>query len=188
MRRLLLGMFLATACVTSVSASGVPTPPESLTGTWAGEMKCKGTSYSTPVQSTLEGYLYVVQAGTELVLASELFLGGPAPSVTPQGVGIYGSMCGVVFRKKPTVATAAVGTFSPLGAPGVLSFVDENELQVVAIKTKTFAENSNGESGKLSGKGVLLPRPTIGTCRWKFTRISTTPPPLSTGFCTPQNS
>ena len=81
------------------------------------------------------------------------------------------------------LSDVGVGTISPVGGDGSIITGEEAELQVVALKTKTFAPNSKGETGKLTGKGILLPGPVVGSCRWKFARVDPDPVPLDADFC-----
>jgi hypothetical protein len=186
LRTLLLGTALASALATQVFGGISGPEPGNLSGTWAGEMKCKLFDGSETFTLPLEGALYVRHEGTEVALVTDLFLVGGETMVTPQGEpvpGIIGTMCGVALPKKPENPAVGVGTISPVGAGGNIITPREGELQVVALKTKTFEANSEGETGKLTGKGILLPASVIGSCRWKFARVSTDPVPVDPSFC-----
>lgn len=182
MRTFLLGTLLASTLTTPVLAGDFP-EPGNLTGTWIGEMKCKMFDGLFTYDVPLVGELYVVQDGTRLAAATDLCLPG-CGSVGTEGIEVPpATMCGVVFPKKATEPAVGVGSLGPLGADGETSLGMIEEFQIAALKSKTFAETDDGATGKLTGKGTLLPSFVAGSCRWKFVRTSTLVPLLSTAFC-----
>jgi hypothetical protein len=183
MRTLLLGTVLASALVTPALGLEFPAPGD-ITGTWLGEMKCKVFDGENVENVTLGGALFVVQDGTELIATTDLVLDGIPPGVTAQGGSSQpATMCGTLFPKNPDRPEAGVGALSPVGANGQVSLGAPEEFQAAALKTKTFTENSKGETGKLTGKGILRPGSAVGSCRWKVVRVDPAPVPLDTFFC-----
>lgn len=183
MRTLSLAMLVATTLATPALAGPLAEPdPGDLTGTWSGLMKCKWFNGEVVTTDTLNGHLAIDQTGPTLALDTNLSSGTPAV-VVKGDPGIIASMCGVVFPKNDEKPETGVGAIAPVGANGVVSLGVLAEFQAVALKTKTFATNTNGESGKLTGKGTMFPGLVIGSCRWKFSRIDTVRPFMDRTFC-----
>ena len=191
MTRFFLGLSLA-ACVAGPVTAGTVLPgtaPDDLTGVWVGQVKCKVFDGEEMLKPKAAAAFTIDHDGsTRVAVATEFLEELPLPGQAA-GADPFGdvTLCGAVLARKPTNTAVGVGTLEPIdGNDEVISRGGVGfpySLQVMTIKTKTFAEKANGESGRLTGKGTLLSTAGVGTCTVKLTRVSEGPVSVEPFIC-----